>query len=187
MPLFCPEVLAEEEVRNLARRFARSVDPDLIVAIAEQESSFCPTATGLAGECGLMQILPSTAQWLTGVPYASCEGLLNPAQNVALGTRYLEYLYELFNGNIEKAISAYNAGPGTVKSRGIVNRGYVASVLRRYNDRKAKGSAQPYRFPSAQSFIEVIASPIKDNKGVGLILLLVLFIFLSLTVVLLRR
>ena len=85
------------------------VDPALIRALMHAESAFNPNATSHKGAQGLMQLMPATAKEL-GV-----EDALNPAQNTAGGAKYLAKLLKQFNGNIQLATAAYNAGPMAVR------------------------------------------------------------------------
>ena len=84
------------------------VDPNLIASVITHESQFNPQATSSAGAQGLMQLMPSTAK-----QYGVTD-LYNPTQNVVAGTQHLKYLLQRYQGNIPKAIAAYNAGEGRV-------------------------------------------------------------------------
>jgi len=122
-----------EEIRSLAVDAARrhGLDPDLVVAVAAVESGFRPTAVSPKGAQGVMQLMPGTARDL-GV-----SDPLDPAANVDAGTRYLRDLLARFDGDLSKALAAYNAGPGAVaRHQGVPpyreTRDYVKKVLRRY-------------------------------------------------------
>lgn len=122
-----------EEIRRLATDAARrhGLDPGLVVAVAGVESGFRPTAVSPKGAQGVMQLMPGTARDL-GVTDP-----LNPAANVDGGTRYLRDLLARFDGDLSKALAAYNAGPGAVaRHKGVPpyreTQDYVKKVLGRY-------------------------------------------------------
>jgi len=84
------------------------MDPALIRAVIETESHWNAGAVSRKGAVGLMQLVPSTAQRF-GV-----KDMFSPKQNVDAGVRYLKTLLERYNGNLELALAAYNAGEGAV-------------------------------------------------------------------------
>ncbi|MEW5248461.1 transglycosylase SLT domain-containing protein [Microbulbifer sp. 2201CG32-9] len=93
------------------------LDPNLIYAVARQESHFSRDAKSSAGALGLMQLLPSTARDTArraGVPYRRSWDLLSPSTNIALGSFYLGSLLHRFDNNRILATAAYNAGPARV-------------------------------------------------------------------------
>ena len=88
-------------------------DWQLVLAIIRTESQFNTRARSNKDARGLMQVLPSTARWLSpklGLKYTGSDSLYDPEYNIKLGTHYLRMLHQRF-GNIEKAIAAYNRGP----------------------------------------------------------------------------
>ena len=85
------------------------VSPSLVWAIISVSSKFDPKAKSPDGALGLMQLMPQTASEM-GV-----KNPLNPEQNILGGTRYLRYLLDRFNGNVESAVAAYHAGPSLVE------------------------------------------------------------------------
>jgi soluble lytic murein transglycosylase-like protein len=88
------------------------VNPNLVKAVIRAESSFDSDAVSVSGAEGLMQLMPSTASWL-GVTDS-----MDPQQNINAGTRYLAQLLQKYDGDVQLALAAYNAGPGTVDSYG---------------------------------------------------------------------
>ncbi len=89
----------------------------LILAVIRTESDFHPDAISDAGAVGLMQLLPSTFDWLCEQklcePHNKGE-IATPAINIRYGTYYLSYLLERF-GDLKTALAAYNAGEGRVE------------------------------------------------------------------------
>lgn len=115
------------KVHELAARF--DLSPALIEALVWQESRWREGAVSHAGARGLAQLMPGTARYL-GVnpddPYANLEG----------GARYLREQLDRFDGDLERALAAYNAGPGRVERAGGIPRIretqlYVAAILGR--------------------------------------------------------
>jgi len=106
---------------DLVRRnaYANHLDPYLVMALIRQESGFNPKAASGKNAHGLMQLLPKTARDLTRgggrKRRAPAGNLSNPAYNLRVGCRYLSELIQKFNGSVEKALAAYNAGPDRVE------------------------------------------------------------------------
>jgi soluble lytic murein transglycosylase-like protein len=119
----------EKLVREAAER--HQVDPALVRAVIETESNWNPSAVSRKGALGLMQLIPTTAQRF-GVNDA-----FSPKQNVDAGVKYLKALLERYNGNLDLALAAYNAGEGAVdRAHGMPafreTRNYVQRVQEAY-------------------------------------------------------
>lgn len=115
----------------------RGVDSLLVASIVQVESRFAHNAVSPRGAVGLMQVLPSTGEHF-GV--ASLDQLNDPHVNLDVGCRYLGRLIKDFDGDLERAVAAYNAGPATVaRYNGVPpfreTRAYVRRVLELYRER----------------------------------------------------
>jgi len=107
------------------------VDPALVRAVVEAESSWNPFAVSRKGAMGLMQLIPRTEERF-GVAH-----VFNPQENLEGGVRYLRALLERYNGDLNRSLAAYNAGEHAVdRSGGVPNypetRHYVQKVTDSY-------------------------------------------------------
>lgn len=91
------------------------LNPMLVTALIRQESRFMPSIESVAGAKGLMQVMPSTAEFITKKIPLSEYNLENPKDNIRLGTWYLDYTHQQYQDNSMLAIASYNAGPGNVE------------------------------------------------------------------------
>jgi hypothetical protein len=117
---------------------AANISPTLLASLVWQESRWNPRAVSPKGAMGLAQLMPGTARDL-GVNPA------DPVANLMGGARYLRRLLDQFDGNVEKALAAYNAGPARVRSAGGIpaiaeTQAYVASIVRRVSSITSGGT-----------------------------------------------
>ena len=102
------------EVAQAAKTY--DLDRWLVYAVIKVESDFVPDAQSHAGATGLMQIMPETGEWVMwrkGEEYDSSR-ITEPGYNIEIGCYLLSYLLERYDGNLDFAIAAYNAGSGKV-------------------------------------------------------------------------
>ena len=108
------------------------VDPLLIYSIMHQESSFKSHAVSPKGARGLMQLMPGTA-----IRYG-VTNVFDSRQNIEGGARYLRFLLDYFDNDIDLVLAGYNAGEGAVEKYGwqvppyAETREYVRRISRRY-------------------------------------------------------
>jgi len=133
-PVIKPETAApvasgpREMVRDAARR--SGLPPEFVESVAQVESGFRPGTVSPKGALGVMQLMPATARTLGADPY-------DTAQNIDAGTRLLRELLLKYDGDVIKALAAYNAGEGAVdKYQGMPpyneTRWYVKKVIDAY-------------------------------------------------------
>jgi hypothetical protein len=115
------------------------VDKNLVLAIIKQESNFNPNAVSSAGAKGLMQLMDFNSE---------AYGLTNPYdidQNIEAGVKHIKSYLDMYNGNLEMALMAYNGGPGTMERRGVKSasdlykmpqetQNYVPKILSNYRN-----------------------------------------------------
>jgi peptidoglycan lytic transglycosylase len=96
---------------------ANRLDPHLVASLIRQESEFNPAAISRANAMGLMQLLPSVGKGLAKemkIKHFSSDELLVANTNLQLGTRYFRHMVDHYDGQVEYALAAYNAGEDRV-------------------------------------------------------------------------
>jgi soluble lytic murein transglycosylase-like protein len=94
----------------------QGLSPALVFGMVHQESGFDPGARSRSGARGLMQLMPSTGREVArglGLPFSYAR-LSDPNYSLRLGTSYFRRVLEMFDGNTELALAAYNGGPGRI-------------------------------------------------------------------------
>ena len=109
----------------------------LVRAVIKVESDFDPRAVSSAGARGLMQMIPATADRML------VRDIFDPRENIFGGVRYLRVLANMFNGDLQLTIAAYNAGEGAVVRYGGIppyeeTQQYVVKVLAYYHQYRSR-------------------------------------------------
>jgi soluble lytic murein transglycosylase-like protein len=117
----------QARVAELAAKY--DISPTLLEAVVWQESRWNTAAVSPVGARGLAQLMPGTARQMGVNPH-------DPSANLEGGARYLRLQLDAFGGDIEKALAAYNAGPGRVMRAGGIpaireTQMYVAAIMSR--------------------------------------------------------
>jgi soluble lytic murein transglycosylase-like protein len=128
----------KEMVRAAALR--SGLPPEFVASVAQVESGFRPDAVSPKGALGVMQLMPGTAKTLGADPH-------DAAQNIDAGTRLLRELLLKYDGDVVKALAAYNAGEGAVdKYHGVPpyneTRWYIKKVIDTYQKAGQKAGGQ---------------------------------------------
>jgi soluble lytic murein transglycosylase-like protein len=135
--------IASSEVRRIsniiiAESLKYDFDPFFVVAVILNESSFNPRARGQFGEIGLMQIKPSSAAWIAKkyqIPWKGAESLVDPVENIRIGSAYLDYLRVKFKKSGHLYLAAYNMGSLNVRrllKKNKIPKIYSDAVKKRY-------------------------------------------------------
>ncbi|WP_037029366.1 lytic transglycosylase domain-containing protein [Psychrilyobacter atlanticus] len=120
------------EIDKISKKY--EVDREIIYSVIKIESNFREGVVSHKGAIGLMQIMPPTGEWMAqthNLPYSE-KMLLDPVYNIKIGTLYLHYLMKRYDGNIEKVLIAYNAGPSRLKDGSWKKFKETRNYLRKY-------------------------------------------------------
>lgn len=115
-----------------------SYDPIFLLAVITTESHFNFNAMGSAGEIGLMQLKPDTAEWVcrkNGLKWLGAKALKNPEYNITIGAYYFRYLKKSVNSKSMKYINAYNVGLKSLnrmRADDVRNHPYFGKVINNY-------------------------------------------------------
>ncbi len=117
-------------IKKAAKRYR--LDPFLIKAVAKVESNFDPYVISHKGASGLMQLMPVTAK------DCRVDDIFDAEENIEGGTKFLRYLWDIFDGDLKLVLAGYNAGPNAVrKYKGVPpyreTRNYIKKVLFYYS------------------------------------------------------
>lgn len=129
-----------DEIISIVDKYSSKygVDKNLVLAIIKHESNFDPNVVSSAGAKGLMQLMDFNSE---------AYGLTNPFdidQNINAGVQHIKSYLDLYDGNVEMGLMAYNAGPGTVSRRGVKSiddlykmpqetQNYVTKIMKQLN------------------------------------------------------
>ena len=143
---FLPQGDAQEGAARFGRTIREAaalyqIPEELVRAVIKVESNFDPRAVSHANAQGLMQLIPPTAERMM------VTDIFDPRQNIFGGVRYLRVLANLFNGNLELTVAAYNAGENAVIRYGGIppyeeTQQYVIKVISYYHHYRAQTSVR---------------------------------------------
>ena len=132
-----------------ARATEMGLDPALLAALVNQESTYDPAAVSAVGARGLMQLMAPTARSLArarGLRFRT-DMLFDPLVNLDLGARYFRQVLNSFGGRVERALAAYNAGPTRVAAWTAANPGMSAEEF-----------IESIPFPETRTYVMTILS-----------------------------
>ncbi|RJR22778.1 MAG: DUF4124 domain-containing protein [Nitrospiraceae bacterium] len=126
------------------KSYKYNIEPAIIKAVITAESNWDPGAISRKGAIGLMQLMPTTAEDMR------VSNPFDPEENIEGGTKYLRHLLNRFNGDLNLALAAYNAGPARVERNGGIPAipetiQYIKKVNRIYSGTSQKKNTQIYK------------------------------------------
>lgn len=119
------------------------INPLLTISVMRKESTFDPKIDSRVGALGLMQVLPSTAQWVAQQLNLDEYDLLKPEDNIQIGTWYLAHNHQRYDHDSLLAIASYNAGTGN-----------VSQWVRRYSLNDPDLFVENIPFPETKNYVE---------------------------------
>lgn len=125
----------------------RQLNPLLVVSLMRQESRFEKEIRSPVGATGLMQVMPATGQDVARKINLLQHSLVDPDDNIAIGTWYLDFTHKEYSNNSLLAIASYNAGPGN-----------VAEWLRRFNPQDPDWFVEQIPFGETRGYVESVFS-----------------------------
>jgi soluble lytic murein transglycosylase len=165
------------------RANAIGLDPAYVYGLIRQESRFVMNARSHVGASGLMQVMPATARWTANKIGLSDfkAGQINELDtNILIGTAYLKFALDDFEGSLPLAAAAYNAGPNRARAwrNGPVlpaeiwaenipfdeTRDYVKRVLANTTNYAARITGQPQSLRARLGVVGPRASPVAVNR-----------------------
>lgn len=147
LSLYMEEYLKKTRLQSVSQDVVKTLletsqlnqyDPIFLMAVIKTESQFRPHVIGGAGEIGLMQIKPDTAEWTCrkkGFEWKGKEALKDPKYNIQVGALYFKYLKKSLNYNVNHYIAAYNSGPTGLRrlpAASVQKHPYLSKVLTNY-------------------------------------------------------
>ena len=141
------------------------IEPSIIRALISAESNWDVYAISDKGAIGLMQLMPATA-WDMEI-----KNPFDPEQNIEGGTRYLRMLLDRFNGNMELAVAAYNAGPGAVKKSGGIpsfseTTKFVRNVISTYRKKSNNSRTRIQKITYDDGTTVYTNVPVRQNRSI---------------------
>lgn len=167
------------DVKKLASLIVResyyaNSDPLFIAAVIKSESSFKNLARSYVGARGLMQIMPDTGKFISRHINLSWEGnakLDDPQYNLRLGIAYLKHLEQIYRGNRERMLMAYNWGPANLAEglKGLktippVTRRYTNTIIRDHSHWKNTFEARKHEFRDGSSAYFAARQPAENEQ-----------------------
>ena len=166
-------LLYREELLAASAEF--EIDPCMLAALVQVESSYQADAVSPVGAIGLMQIMPETGQWLSGKieleQEYTTEMLYDPGVNLRLGCWYLSYLYNRYDGQWQEALTAYIAGQGQVdkwlKDQELSADGKHLDVIPGQDVKEYAAKVMRYHESYKEAYPDVLVCTVPDDSADG--------------------